>query len=243
MKRAKSRHPIDEAAIARVFDDTCIGRLASTLKLPANADLKLFAEGVREAARRYAHDARVPTDNELHTQIYKLYRAAESKQYARAAVLLEALSLKARDLLNKRGSRLGLEVPTPQSLRDTAQQKACGTILKLCQYGGKYVEGRRRPTGKRSRTWRALLHAPQRIRNIAKRDAERNFVMWLQVAWLEATGTQPSLAANSERPGPFARMVRKCLALVGAGHADVVGLINELNKRRSKMKPPVRHQN
>jgi hypothetical protein len=63
------------------------------------------------------------------------------------------------------------------------------------------------------------------------------------VAWLEATGERPSLAANPARPGPFARIARKCLEIVGASHADVVGLINELNRRRKIKRWPVRHQN
>lgn len=31
--------------------------------------------------------------------------------------------------------------------------------------------------------------------------------------------------------GPFARMVAECLCLVGACHADAVGLINELDRQ------------
>jgi len=52
--------------------------------------------------------------------------------------------------------------------------------------------------------------------------------MWLQTAWLEATGKSPSLAANPARPGPFARMAKEAFVLVGASHADAVGLINDL---------------
>jgi hypothetical protein len=66
--------------------------------------------------------------------------------------------------------------------------------------------------------------------------------MHLQLAWLEATGKPPSLAASAARPGPFARMVGKCLELVGAGHADAVGLINELNRRRIQSRSGT-HQN
>jgi hypothetical protein len=242
MERAKSRHPIGEAEILRIFDDACIGKLAA--KLPADADSKCFAEGVRKAARIYAREARVPTDNELHTEIHNLYRAAERKQYERAAAVLQDLSLKARDLLNKRGARLNLrlELPAPGDLCNAVrQERACAIVLRLCQYGG-YVKDRRRPSGKRSRTWRPLVHAPKRTRHFPKRDAELNFIMWLQAAWLESAGERPSLAANPERPGPFARTAAECLRLVGASHADPVGLINELNRRRIQSRL-VRHQN
>ena len=243
MASAKSREPISAADIPRIFDDACVNTLAAIGRLPATADRKRFSQGVREAARIYAREARIPTDNELNAEIAALYRAAERKRWEQVAALLEKLSLKARELLSKRAVRLSIALPAPESLRDTAQQQACDMVLKLCQYGGSYVEGRRRPSGKRSRAWRPLLHAPKRTRNFAKRDAELNFIMWLQAAWLEATNELPSLAANPKRPGPFARMVRKSLELIGAGHADAVGLINELNRRRRIQRRPVTFQN
>jgi len=245
----KARHPIEEAEIPRIFDDACIKELAIT-GLPAGADLKRFAEGVREAARLYAKDARAPTDSKVHTEITALYRAAERKRYGQVAALLEKLSPKASELLNKRATRLSFELPTSDDLRDgTRQQTASEAVLRLCQYGGQYIEGRQRPSGKRSRTWRALLVATKAHRNSptrislpaggryprgGRRDAERTFIIFLQIASLEATDKRPSLAANPARPGPFVRMVRKCLKLVGAGHADAVGLINELNRWRKE---------
>jgi hypothetical protein len=243
----KSRKPIVVADIRRIFDDACIDRLAAIGGSPAGADRKRFAEGVREAARIYARDARVPTDNELHAEIYKLYRAAERKRYELIADLLEGLSLRARHLLDTRGARpsLGIRLPPSQALRDAAQrEEACAKIATLCQFGGSYVKGQRRTSGKRSRTWHPLLHAPKPRPRFPKRDAERDFVMWLQFAWCEATNKKLSAAANSARPGFFARMARECLKLVGAGHADVVGLINNLNRRGKMMRMrPDRYQN
>jgi hypothetical protein len=239
----KSREPIAAADIPRVFDDARIDELAAIGRLPAGANRKRFAESIREAARIYAKDARMPTDNELNAEIDALYRAAERKRYGQVADLLEKLSPKARELLSKRATRLSLELPATEDLCKAArQERACEIVLSLCQYGGSYGTGRRRPSGKRSRTWRPLVHAPKRTRHFPKRDAELNFIMWLQAAWLESAGERPSLAANPERPGPFARMAAECLRLVGASHADPVGLINELNHRRIQSRL-VRHQN
>jgi len=248
MTGTKSREPLAATDVLRIFDDACIDRLAE--RLPAGANRKRFAEGIREAACIYAKDARTPTHSELHTEITALYRAAERKRYGQVAALLEKLSSKASELLNKRATRLSLELPTSDYLRDvTTQQTASEAVLRLCQYGGQYIEGRRRPSGKRSLTWRPLLVATKAHRNSptrislpaggryprgGRRDAERTFIIFLQMAWLEATGKRPSLAANPARPGPFVRMVRKCLKLVGAGHADAVGLINELNRWRKE---------
>jgi len=244
----KSREPIAAADISCIFDDARIDTLAAIL--PAGADRKRFAESVREAARIYAQEARAPTYSQLHAEIAALYRAAERKRYGQVAALLEKLSPKASELLNKRATRLSLELPTSNDLQDaTRQQTASEAVLRLCQHGGQYIEGRRRPSGKRSRTWRPLLvatkvhrNSPTRINLPAggrypqggRRDAERTFIIFLQMAWLEATGKRPSLAANPARPGPFVRMVRKCLEVVGAGHADAVGLINKLNRWRKE---------
>ena len=53
MASTKSREPISAADIPRIFDDACVDELAAG-RLPAAADRKCFAEGVREAARIYA---------------------------------------------------------------------------------------------------------------------------------------------------------------------------------------------
>jgi hypothetical protein len=238
----KSRKPIAAADGRRVFDDICIDTLAAIGRLQEGADRKRFAQGIRETARIYARDARTPTDNELHAEIAALYRAAERKRCGQVADLLEKLSPKASQLLSKRAARLGIELPASADLRDRPQQQtACEGVLRLCQYGGKYVEGRRRTSGKRSRTWRPLLVVQEPRRHVPKRDAELNFIMCLQLAWLEASGTKPNLAANRalnrEIRGPFARMAAECLTLVGASHADAVGLINELNRRRIQSLP------
>ena len=205
-----------------------------------------FGEGVREAARIFARDARNPTGNELATEIEELHRAvdpAKPRQWDRVAMLLESLSPKARDMLIDRGARpaLRIELPSADAVRDPERREtACDAVSKLCQFGSRYTEGRRRPSGKRSRPdWRPVLFAPEPQRNFAKRDAERDFVMWLSIAWHCATdGTPPRTARHpdaSRQVGPFARFVRECLRLVGAGDADAVELINKLHRRRRVM--------
>jgi hypothetical protein len=85
--------------------------------------------------------------------------------------------------------------------------------------------------------WRPLLYAPDARRHFQKRAAERDFVMWLRLAWAEATGEPPSRTARRAEKsyrdlGPFARFVRECLRLAGAPYAEVVELINRVNRRR-----------
>jgi hypothetical protein len=87
----KLRNPIAAANIPQTFDDSCIDELADIGRLPEGADRKRFAEGIREAARIYARDARTPTDNELNAEVAALYGAAKRKRYGQVAVLLEKL--------------------------------------------------------------------------------------------------------------------------------------------------------
>ena len=228
-----------------VFDEACIDRLAGEARLPADADRERFAKGVREAARIYAQEILAPNENKLHGEIAALNTAAQHERYGQVADLLEKLSPKAIGLLRKR--RLSLELPTSADLREPRRQKlACEAVFKLSQYGGKYGEGRRRPSGKRSSpTWRPVLIAPEPQRHVLKREAEQNFVMFLQIAWVDATGSEPSLTASATKPGPFARMVTECLKLVGANHANAAELINRLHSRRKKPNSrirPVTHQ-
>jgi hypothetical protein len=61
-------------------------------------------------------------------------------------------------------------------------------IARLCRVGGAWVEGKKRPTGRRSRTWTVLLQAPGKRRGHPGNEAARLFVIKLQLAWLEATG-------------------------------------------------------
>jgi hypothetical protein len=234
MASTKSKSAITADQVPHKFDDACIEDLARIGKLPPHAPRQRFGEGVRQAGRLYATEVREPNDNEVRAEIESLYRAAERRHFEELATLLEKLSSRARSLL-KCAERITVRLP--EALRDDEKRdEACATIVKLCQYGGGWAEGRKRPSGKRSWTWRPYLRAPEPRRHFPKRDAERTFVMWIRIAWLDATGEEAALTSDPRRPGPFARMVRKCLCLVGAGHADAVGLLNELNKIRRELK-------
>jgi hypothetical protein len=225
--------------IDRVFSEECIRHLVETCGLPTPIDLGRLRKGIHAAAHVFARDTQIPNSNAVHREIELLHRAADKRQCQKAATLLDALSLPALGLLKRRASRLGIKLPSSGLLLLNGRSTvACAKIARLCQLGGEYVKGRRRPTGKRSRpTWRPLLYAPKRSPHFAKREAERNFVIWLKLAWLEATNQPPSETADPSKPGPFARFVKECFKLAGAGHADAVGLINEISRRRRQMPP------
>jgi hypothetical protein len=243
-KQARKIIAADE--VSRVFHADCIEELARLCQLPITADKSRFGEGVREAARILAQDARKPKVNQVHDEIAALWKAvdpAKPPQWEAMAIALRALSPRTREMLADRGRwpHVAGSLPTPESVRDPKRREAAREVIaRLCSMGGKEVEGRLRPGGKRSRqTWRPVLYAPDKQARFDKRKAERDFVMWLQIAWCEAVGEKPAQTArhadSSRKLGPFARMARECLRLVGASDADVVELIKELQRRRSEM--------
>jgi hypothetical protein len=231
----KARRPIAPLDVDRVFEGACIDTLMQIGKFPARGDKKIFAEGIRDAARIYVRDANEPTTvNELADEIEILWRTANGRQYDEVANLLGALSERTRNALNERGQRRtpGIVLPMPEALRDAAQQEtACDTIVRLCQIGDR-VKGS---------SWQPLFYAPDRKQHFPKRKAERDFVMHLRLAWLHATGNPPAPTARDASAGraisPFARLVRECLRLMGAQITDsgAVELINELHRRRQHM--------
>ena len=79
-----------------------------------------------------------------------------------------------------------------------------------------------------------------------KRQAERDFIMFLQVDYLNAinaTGRRPPVTARKYeqsdqtlKPSPFVQMVQKCFELLCAEKVDVIEQINKLQSRRSAQK-------
>jgi len=233
-------------AVPVIFDDRCLKEIASVGKLPSEADFSRFARSVRGAVRHYALAARAPSSNDLHHEIKALHRAADREQCDEVANLLDRLTVAARAWLDERGRRPswqsiygdeGAKLPIANDVRDPAKRReACGLVRQLCTVGGGIIEGRLRPTGRRSRpTYRTALCAPNPSPHFARREAELDLVTSLQISFVEATSRMPALTAHHDSPGPFARMAQKVLVLVGATHADAVGLINELNRRRREM--------
>lgn len=246
MRVKKERRIPETQDVPRIFSDQRIRELAAEAELPLGDDLR-FAAGAREAARIYIGEASAASDNEVHHEVDELLRAADravklrkhkDAAYEDVAKRIEQLSERTRKLLNERSARptVALEMPDPEAFRDLARRdEACENIARLCRIGAFWKGDRRRPGGKRSMTMVSVLHAPELEQHPARREAQLNFVMWLEVAYLEATGKHPSLTADPKRPGPFARMVQACLNEVRAS-ANAVELLNELQRRRKGMK-------
>ena len=224
------------------FDAAAIKAIADEAKIPATANLQNFGDAVRDAATRYIEAAKKPQIGAVRKEIEGLYRQAskaekgDAKAVNETARRLVILSPTARQFLNQRVKR-GLPLPTPSDLSNNRCEDAISQLLRLLCWGGVTVQGRAREDGKRSRPkFKPLLWAPAPRRGRPSNEAEREFVMWLSIAYLEATDRSPPRTVNSRAKGPFCRMVESCLKRVGAGHVDVVEAINAAGSLREPSK-------
>ena len=217
MRAKKDRRIPAPQELPRILDDKFIQGLTQQTKLSLSANIPRFAAAIRDAAKRYVAAMATPSDVTMRAEIEGLYSAADRHRYKETATRIGKLSKQTRAFL-KRRRVAGLAIPNPNALTDRRRRgKACKTIVRLLRVGMK-------------KGGKALLYAPQPRPRPPRREAELNFVMWLEVAYLEATGMPPPLTANPARPGPFARMVQTCLGI--APGANAVEMLNELHRRR-----------
>ena len=218
MRAKKNRHIPAPQQLPRILDNKFVQGLAQQAKLSLSANIPGFAAAIRDAARRYVAAMATPSDVVMRDEIKALYSAADRHRYKETATRIGKLSKQTQAFLKTRGVA-GLAIPKPKALINRAtRDKACETVGRLLRVGMK-------------KGGKPLLYAPQPRQRPPRRKAELEFVMWLEVAYLEATGMPPPLTANPQRPGPFARMVQTCLDRIALG-ANAVEMLNELHLRR-----------
>jgi hypothetical protein len=251
----RSRTLISAEDVESVFNDDCISRLAKLSgldnyisRLTERSGLdpgdykSRFGKGIRDAVQIYLRDAAMPNENDVHSEIARLHQAAHFRRYEESFKLVKNLSAQALSLLNRRNLPDTALLLDPSPLTDPARQRrASEKLAALCRTGAKLKKGRKRPGDPPERenedpreTFAPDLYAPPASRHFEKRAAERTFLMWLHIAWLEATGERQRAHTAARTPdilGPFAKFVCECLKLVGAEDVDGVALINEVKER------------
>jgi hypothetical protein len=127
-------------------------------------------------------------------------------------------------------------IPSAAEIRSAAtRQSAVQRLRLMISYGGGPVEGRKRPGDRRSRSFKPLLRVPETVRRGRPLEsADREFVQWLAVAYLEGAGHPPPLTAHQsiDIRGPFPRFAYRCFELVGAPSGNVTRLINQYGSAR-----------
>jgi hypothetical protein len=237
--------------VERIFDDATVPKLAKDTKLPAGADTARFGESIRDAVRIFLQTKTRLSPPRLNAEIKRLYqlnRHAEDGSDRAAQALARAIVAMPADVrqwLTSCNTPHCRSIPTEAELLSPAtRQSAVGRLRLVLSYGGGMVAGRKRAGGQRSRSFKARLRVPTKVeRGRPRGEAEREFVQWLAIAYLEATGQSPPYTAHHNRDirGPFPRFVHRCFELIGAPTGNVTRLINEFGdeRRKAATRPPV----
>jgi hypothetical protein len=218
-----------------VFNDSVVTTLAEDLQVSTN-ERPRFAQSVRLDARLFLEAkarANYPALRAAIERLYQLVTRAErgsDLEVRRLIRGIEGTSADVWDWLNL-GKLKRYAVPAAEEfLTPQKRQSAIEGLRRFLSIGGSIVEGRKRLGGKRSRSFKPLLRIPANMKSGRQRgQAERDFVRWLSLTYMEATGKPPPKTVNYNEAirGPFSRFVHRCFELLGAPSGSVTELINE----------------
>ena len=248
--------PVIADDVLAAFSDRAIDGFIFNFGLPAGTDRSRLRAGICAAVARYIAASQEPTSNTVRNEIVALHRAISKRHYTATSCAWGARSAPVRRLFEDRASwirssernrkrdtgRRWWTVPTPEALLSGEHRaQACRTIHSLSVIGA-YRKQRKTQGGKPSFEVVTILNAPAPSRAEPRRAAERIFLVWLRVAYAEATGLMPPKYVHHDRPGPFAKMVAECLRLAGAPSHEPdddrrglsVQLINDIEKVRKR---------
>jgi hypothetical protein len=229
--------------VDQVFNDAAINELAGILKVQPDSRL---AQSIRNDVRLFIQTKGRLSIPKLRKEIARLYqlnsRAISSDQGARElACAVDAMPADVREWL-ARCNPEGRNIPTTEEITSPEPATRAGAVqqLRLILSYGTDVErkGRKRPTGKRSRSFKPpLLRLPVRTKSKEGRprgNAEREFVRNLGLTYLDATGKRPPYKVDFQAQGPFSRFVHRCFELVRVPSGHVTSLINEIGQARHR---------
>ena len=208
---------IKEHEIDAVFDDRTIRCLLAGLKLSADAKprtdaeqqqrIARFAESVRGAMRCYfvvrAH-TNYPAIRAQITNLHRLVVRADDGNEKAVAELKEQLGdvdpatrewlehCVYRDLAFPSADEIANEKTRPATIR---------RLHNILCYGGVWIEGRRRQSGRRSQSWKPLLRLPKNTGRRRPPDlAARELVQQLALTfWKQPIGGRPVASIVSGR--------------------------------------------
>ena len=243
--KTTSRSLIAIGEVEGVFDDEIVKEFAQTLKPPADADIARFAQSIRISARIFLKEMNKLSLPQLRAAMERLYRLntrAEDGNDRTAQALaraVDAIPADVRQWLLSCSATLHRNIPTATEILSSAtRQSAVERFRLILSWGGSVVPGRKRPGGRRSRSFiKPLLRLPERIeRGRPRGEAEREFVQGLALAYLELTGRPPPRTAhhNIDIRGPFPRFVHRCFELVRAPTGNVTRLLNQYGAARRR---------
>jgi hypothetical protein len=241
--RVGSRSLIAISDVEGVFNDEIVKELVQTEKLPADPDIARFARMIRISARIFLKEKNKLSFPQLRAAMERLYqlntRAEDGNDRTAQALAhaVDAMPADVRQWLISCNTPHHRNIPTAtEILSPPTRESAVERFRLILSWGGTVVAGRKRPGGRRSRSFiKPLLRLPERIeRGRPPGEAERDFVQWLALDYSEATGRSPPRTAhyNIDIRGPFPRFVHRCFELVGAPTGNVTRLLNQYGAPR-----------
>jgi len=244
---------IAEKEVDFVFNAGVIAELAKDIKAPPDAVTR-FGGDIRAAVRAYFAERARTNWKVIGKQIRDLYRLTDRADRgseiasARLADHIGSVDQATRNWL-ERCAHGPLPFPSSGEIMDHRTRKqAIRRLRSILSYGQERVKGRRRPSGKRSRSIQPLLRIPKKVhrsKSISRkrrgrgrpRDlAARELVQQLALTYAEATDRPPPRRVSLDSKRPFFRLVYRCFRLIRIPAGNVVDLINEREIRRKKLK-------
>jgi hypothetical protein len=246
----KRRSLITPGDVDQVFNDAVIKELAKGS--PRNADPTRFAQSVRNDAQLFIEAKARLNNPQLRKEIARLYglnnRAQRGDRAAQElAREMDTMHAHVRCWL-VRCNPEGRSIPTSKEIISLqTRTNAIHRLRLILSYGSlgsdAQKEGRKRPSGKRSRPFTPpLLRAPGVERKPDEQSncnegrprggAEREFVRNLRLTYWDAASKKPPDKVDFQSRGPFSEFVHRCFELVGAPQGYVTKLINELGQAR-----------
>jgi len=243
--RVGSRSLIAISDVEGVFNDEIVKELAQTVKPLADPDIARVARSIRSSAINFLKKKNKLSFPQLRAAMERLYRLntrAEDGNDRTAQALaraVDAMHADVRQWLLSCQRPHARNIPTAtEILSPSTRQSAVARLRLILSWGGTVVAGRKRPGGRRSRSFiKPRLRLPEPIeRGCPPGEAEREFVQWLALDYVEVTGRSPPRTAhyNIDIRGPFSDFVHRCFELVGAPTGNVTRLLNQYGASRRR---------
>jgi hypothetical protein len=230
---------IAEKEVDFVFNAGVIAELAKDIKAPPDA-VTCFGDNVRAAVRAYFAERARTNWKAIAKQIGDLYRLTDRADRgsetaaARLVDCIGSIDQATRNWLERCAFR-ALSFPSSGEIMDhRTREDAIRRLRRILDYGLDVVKGRKRPSGKRSRSIQPLLRVPKSSRGRPRDLAARELVQHLALAYAEATGRRLPHRVNSRSQGPFFRLVRRCFKEARITAGSVAELTNEREIQRKE---------
>jgi hypothetical protein len=239
-RKTAARSLIVISDVESVFNDAIINELVNILKLKSLEwhDFRRFAQSIRQDVRLFIGAKDRLNNAKLREAIAKLYRLngraerGDERAMKRLACAMNAIPQEVWDSLARVNPK-SRDIPTAAEIvSPTTRARAVQRLRLALSDGGMIKDGRKRPTGKRSRSFEPLLRVPTIEPNRPRGEAQREFVRNLALTYLSTTGKTPPHKVDFQVRSPFSTYVHRCFELAGAPSGDVTRLINEFGRKR-----------